>query len=64
MNKRVNMTILSARKIGKTEELFATVSAIFSVTLNPLVHLKNTAKYLVSKRLEFLRKGNKNKVSF
>ena len=46
MNNRVNMTVLSARKLEKTEELFATVGAIFPAFLNPLVHLRNTVKYL------------------
>ena len=44
MNKMVNITILTARNLEKMGELFATVSAIFSVTLNPLVHLRNTLK--------------------
>ena len=53
MNKMVNITILTVRNLEKMGELFATVSAIFSVTLNPLVHLRNTLKRLLSNRLEF-----------
>ena len=45
MNKTVKITLLSARKLEKIEELFATVGAIYSVTLNLLVHLKNGLKY-------------------
>ena len=64
MNKWVNITILSARNFGKTGELFATVGAILWNFCNPLVHSKNTVKYLVSNRLESLHRENKNKVVF
>ena len=46
MNKMVKITIVSARKLEKIGELFATVGAIFLAYLNPLVHLRNTVKYL------------------
>ena len=46
MNKMVKIAIVSVRKLVKTQELFATVGAIFPAYLNPLVHLRNTVKYL------------------
>ena len=46
MNKMVKIAIVSVRKLVKTKELFGTVGAIFPAYLNPLVHLRNTVKYL------------------